>query len=93
MREKIITTEAKAKELKSKIDKVINKAKKAKIKGNGVAIAREFKKLIPEMAIKKIMGEFLKEFDSRNSGYARVIKIERRKNDGAKMAAIEFVKN
>lgn len=93
MREKIITTEAKAKELKSKVDKVVNKAKKAKIKGSEVAAAREFKKLLPEMAIKKIMGEFLKAFDSRNSGYARVIKIERRKADGAKMAAIEFVKN
>ncbi|HRZ95201.1 MAG TPA: 50S ribosomal protein L17 [Candidatus Moranbacteria bacterium] len=91
MREKITTTEAKAKELKSRIDKIINKAKKAEAKSDKVAIRRDLGKLIPEMAVKKITGEFLKAFSSRNSGYARVIKIERRKNDGAKMAVVEFV--
>lgn len=91
MQEKIRTTEAKAKELKSKIDRIINKAKKSKIKEKKVSVIRELKKEIPQIAIDKLMGDFLNKFDQRGSGYARVVKIERRKSDGAKMAILEFV--
>lgn len=91
MREKIVTTEAKAKELKSKIDRIITKAKKAKAENKSLAAARDLKKYIPEMAIKKITGNFLDKFNSRSSGYARVIKLASRKSDGAKMAVVEFV--
>ena len=91
MFEKITTTEAKAKELKSKIDKIINKAKKEGSKSIKPEIIRELKKYIPEVAVKKLTGVFLKKFNGRQSGYARVIKIERRKTDGSKMAIIEFV--
>lgn len=91
MREKISTTEAKAKELKGKIDRVVNKAKKAQNKDKKTAIMRELITLVPEMAAKKLTGEFIKKFDSRNSGYARVVKLPRRKSDGAKLAIIEFV--
>lgn len=91
VQEKIKTTEAKAKELKSKIDKIINKAKKGQAEAKKLAMRRNLKKSIPEEAVKKILGEFLKKFENRNSGYARVIKIVPRKSDGAKMALVEFV--
>jgi large subunit ribosomal protein L17 len=90
MREKITTTEAKAKELKDKIDPVINKAKKIQGKDKISAI-RNLKILIPEMAVKKLSGEFIDKFKERNSGYARVIKLGERKSDGARLAVIEFV--
>jgi large subunit ribosomal protein L17 len=89
--EKITTTEARAKELKSKIDRLINKGKKAQDKAKKIAVVRELKKYIPEKAISKITGEFIKRFDSRNSGYTRIIKLGGRKSDSAKMAVIEFV--
>jgi len=91
MQERIRVTEAKAKELKSKIDKIINKAKKSKIGEKKAFIIRELGKEIPQIAVKKITGDFLNKFDKRVSGYARVVKIERRKSDGAKMAILEFV--
>jgi len=91
MQEKIKTTEAKAKELKSKIDKIINKAKKSKIKERKLSIIRELKKEIPDIAISKLTGSFLEKFDKKAGGYARVVKLERRKSDGAEMAILEFV--
>jgi len=92
MHEKIETTEAKAKELKSKIDRIINKAKKTKKAESKVAIIRDLRNSIPLMAVNKITNEdFIKKVDGRNSGYARVIKLPRRKGDGARMAVIELV--
>jgi large subunit ribosomal protein L17 len=92
MREKISTTEAKAKELKNRIDPIVNKAKLAgQSKEKKVAIMRYLVKYIPENAARKVTGDFIKKFDSRNSGYTRVIKLAPRKSDGARLAVIEFV--
>ena len=91
MREKIKTTEAKAKESNGKIDKLINKAKKSANDPSGVKAIRELIRVLPENAAKKLAGDFLKKFSNRNSGYSRVIKLNRRKSDGARMAIIEFV--
>ncbi|OGI29719.1 MAG: 50S ribosomal protein L17 [Candidatus Moranbacteria bacterium RIFOXYA12_FULL_44_15] len=91
MHEKIETTEAKAKELKGKIDKIVNKAKKTKDEKRKLAVSRDLRTLIPAMAVKKIIGEFLDKFEKRGSGYIRIIKLAPRKSDGAKKAVIEFV--
>lgn len=92
MREKIETTEAKAKELKSKIDRIINKAKKTPKSPSRVAIIRDLKNSIPLMAVNKIIKEdFVKKVSGRTSGYARVIRLPRRKGDGARMAILELV--
>ena len=91
MQEKIKTTEAKAKEMKSKIDKLINKAKLTKIETKKVAVLRDLRVSIPLMAVKKLSGEFLDKFSKRTSGYTRIVKLEARKGDAAKMAIIEFV--
>jgi large subunit ribosomal protein L17 len=90
LHEKIKTTEAKAKETKDLIDKVINKAKKA-TDANKVAVLRDLRKKLPQIAVKKLSGDFLKKFEKRNSGYTRIIKLPARKSDGSKMAIIEFV--
>jgi large subunit ribosomal protein L17 len=92
LNEKIKTTEAKAKEAKNAIDKLISKAKKTQEKDKKIAVLRNLNKFIPKIAVKKLLSEeFLKKFSQRNSGYARIIKLERRKSDGAKMSIIEFV--
>jgi len=92
VREKITTTEAKAKEMKPMIDKLVTKAKKiSKDESKKVAIIRDLRKDLPLVAVKKLSGEFAKRFDSRNSGFVRIIKLEQRKSDSAKMAVIEFV--
>lgn len=90
--EKIITTEAKAKEMKPKMDRLISKASKiGDDKAKKVAVMRELRKDLPLVAVKKLSGEFLNHFSSRKSGFTRIIKLGQRKSDSAKMAVIEFV--
>lgn len=92
MKEKITTTEAKAKEIKPMVDKIITKVKKvSKDETKKVAVLRDLRKHLPLVAVKKISGEFAQKFEGRASGYTRVMKIGQRKSDGAKMAVIEFV--
>jgi large subunit ribosomal protein L17 len=92
LKEKITTTEAKAKEIKPMVDKIITKAKKISAdETKRVAIVRDLRKEIPLAAVKKLSGEFASKFSARTSGYTRILKIAPRKSDGAKMAIIEFV--
>jgi len=92
LREKITTTEAKAKELKSRIDRIINKAKKAQEEKNRVAVIRDLQKYLPAVAVKKLTGgDFVAKFSFRTSGYVRIVKLAPRKTDGARMSVIEFV--
>lgn len=92
---RIETTEAKAKELKDLIDRHVNRAKlAARDADRRVAALRELGKDLPAAAAKKIASEeFLGTLGDRNSGYTRVVKLEARKGDGARMAVIEFVSN
>jgi len=92
MNEKIVTTQAKAKSIKPKIDKIITKVKKA---GDDtqkkIAVIRNLRKNLNKEAVTKLSGDFIKKFDARNSGYTRVIKLPNRKSDSAEMSIIEFV--
>jgi len=87
MREKIKTTEAKAKEVSGFIEKKITKAKKGDLFAR-----RELARLFTPGAVKKIIEEIGPRYKEKNGGYTRIIKISPRKGDGAKMAFIEFVK-
>lgn len=90
--ERVVTTEAKAKEVKSMIDRIVNKAKSsAQSKEKKVAVIRDLRKDLSKKAVEKLTGEFSKKFEGRNSGYTRVIKLPQRKSDASKMAVIEFV--
>lgn len=92
VKEKITTTEAKAKELKMKIDKLVTKAKRMRAdETKKVAIVRDLRKHLPLVAVKKLSSDFSKKFEARQSGFTRVIKLGQRKSDGASMAIIEFV--
>ena len=91
MHGRIVTTEAKAKELKGRIDRVITKAKRAQATGaQQYVIVRKIQKDIPLPAVKKLIAD-LDRFADRNSGYTRVVKMTARNSDHAKMALIEFV--
>lgn len=86
LHEKITTTEAKAKELRPFIEKVVTRAKKDTL-SNRRLLAKTFSKRI----IKKLFEEIGPRYKSRPGGYTRIIKINPRPSDGAKMAIIEFV--
>lgn len=92
LRERITTTEAKAKEIKNFIDQIVNKAKAGRTDvSRRVTVIRELNCMIPAVAVKKLLGDFGARFDGRGSGYTRVVKLGERKSDSSKMAVIEFV--
>lgn len=86
LKEKIKTTEAKAKEIAPIVEKFITKAKKGDL-NSGRHLARFF---VPKV-VKKLVDEIAPRYKDRPGGYTRIIKLGPRKSDGAKMAIIELV--
>jgi large subunit ribosomal protein L17 len=87
LHEKIKTTEAKAKELRSVVEKMITKAKSINL-ANRRILAQD---LTPKMT-KKIIDEIAPRYKERAGGYTRIIKLGPRNSDGAHMVIIELVK-
>jgi len=87
LREKIKTSEAKAKELAVFAEKTITRAKIDNLNTKRLLL-REFS---PEI-VQKIIKEIAPQYKDRKGGYTRVIKIGNRQLDGARMAIIELVK-
>ena len=86
LKEKIITTEAKAKEIKPFLEKLITAAKK-----NDLASKKKIHSIFSDQAAKKIINKIAPKYANRKGGYLRIIKLGFRKNDAAKIAKIEFV--
>jgi len=87
LKEKIKTTEARAKEIKSYIERLITKSKI-----NNLATVRYLAELLPPKARTKLISQIGPRFSSRLGGYTRIVKIGLRKGDRAKMAIIELIK-
>jgi large subunit ribosomal protein L17 len=83
---KIKTTEAKAKELRPFIEKLVTMAKKQTPASKRLIEAR-----VGKIAAKKIFGTIADNYKTRTGGYTRITKLIRRLSDGAAMAVIEFV--
>ena len=86
LKEKIKTTQAKAKELSSFAEKQITLAKRGDLTSRR-RLVRYFSKEIA----KKLIEEIAPRYKERKGGYTRIIKLGPRKNNGAKMAIIELV--
>ncbi len=84
---KIKTTEIKAKELSSFIEKKITQAKK-----NDLGARRLLAKYFSPRVVKKIIEEVAPNYKERKGGYTRIIKLGPRERNGAKMVIIELVK-
>lgn len=87
LKEKIKTTEAKAKELSVFIEKQITKAKTGTIHGRRLLAG-----LLSKTSAKKLIVDIAPKYKERKGGYTRIIKLGPRQSDGAKMAIIELVK-
>ena len=87
LKEKIKTTEAKAKELSIYAEKQISRAKI----GDPASRKLLMKNFTPQV-VKKMINELGSRYKDRKGGYTRVIKLGFRKLDGAKIAIIELVK-
>lgn len=84
-KEKIITTEARAKALRSRTEKLISIAKKKNLQ----AIKR-LHSCLPKNSVGKIM-KIAERYGERRGGYIRINKISNRTSDRARMAMVEFV--
>ena len=86
--EKITTTEAKAKEIRPLVEKLITRAKK-----DTVSNRRLVAKTLAPAQVKKLFGEIAPRYAERKGGYTRIIKLGRRKiGDAGLMAVIELIK-
>ena len=86
-KEKIETTEAKAREMRSFAEKLITKAKEG-----GLAQRRQIIKTLGDALAKKLIEKIAPAFKDRKGGYTGVIKLGSRQSDSAKLAIIELVK-
>ena len=85
--EKIVTTEAKAKEIRGLAEKVITLGKEGSLASRRRALAFVTDKKL----VDKIFGELAPRYMERPGGYTRIIKLGRRVGDGARMAQVEMV--
>ena len=84
---KIETTEAKAKELRPFVEKLITKAKQGTLHARRLA-GRHVRK---RAAADKLFQEIGPRYATRAGGYTRILKTGHRKGDGAEMARIELI--
>lgn len=87
-REKIETTEAKAKALRPYVEKLITQGKK----GTLASIKNIISKIGDNQEARKLGKELAERYKSRSGGYTRVVKTGRRAKDASPMAIIELVK-
>jgi large subunit ribosomal protein L17 len=83
----IETTEAKAKELRPFVEKLITKARTGTLHARRLA-GRHVQK---RAAADKLFQEIGPQFANRQGGYTRILKTGHRKGDGAEMARIELI--
>lgn len=87
MRERIATTEARAKEIRPQVERLITHGKK-----QNLAALRLLMKKLPKASAYKLYHEIAPRYQERRGGYLRIKKNSRMRADGAAMATIEFIK-
>jgi large subunit ribosomal protein L17 len=85
--EKMVTTLAKAKELRPFIEKLVTKGKNDTLASKKLI----YSTLGRTTASKKLFETISPKYMDRNGGYTRITKLPRRISDNAEMAQIEFV--
>lgn len=85
--QEVRTTEAKAKAIKGLVDKFVSRAKKKDLHSRRLV----FSFLQNKKMVNKLFEEIGPRFGKRPGGFTRIIKLGRRKGDGAMMVKMEFV--
>lgn len=85
--EKVKTTEARAKEVRSLVDNLVTMGKKGDLTSRRRALAVVHDKEITQ----KIFSELAERYKERNGGYTRILKLGFRKGDRAPLVQIELV--
>ncbi len=85
--ERIETTEAKAKAVRSDVEKVIGYAKRGDVHARRLAL----RIIQDKKTVEKLFDKIGPRFKDRNGGYTRIVKLGPRKGDAAAMALLELV--
>ena len=86
LHKRIMTTLAKAKEVRPYAEKLITHARR-----KSLSQIRQVKKVIPRIAAKELFDVIAPGVVERRGGYLRIIKAGPRKSDAAPMAVVELV--
>jgi len=87
LNERIATTEARAKELKPTVEKLVSLAKKQTISALRILIAR-----LSKRAALKLYYDLVPRYRERSGGYLRIIRTSKhRVGDASQRAIIEFI--
>ncbi len=88
LQEKILTTEARAKEIRPYVEKLITKGKTGTL-----AARRQILKTLGgrEVIMKKLVNDLGPRYESRKGGYTRITKVHLKASDGRAAAVIELV--
>ena len=85
---RIMTTEAKAKELRPNVEKMVTKAKNPTLAARRLLLSGFYNN---EAVVTKLISDIAPRYTERAGGYTRIIKLTQRKSDASPMAVIEFV--
>ena len=86
--EKIVTTEARARQVRGQAEKMVTLGKEGGLSSRRQALTFIFSKKVTE----KVFGELAARYKERPGGYTRVVKLGPRLGDGAHMVQLELVK-
>lgn len=95
--ERIETAEARAKEVRSVVEKLITLGKKGDLasRRNAAKTLRNVEILneddSTQTALQKLFGEIAERYSERQGGYTRILKVGPRRGDGAESVIIELV--
>ena len=84
----VVTTEARAKEVRKFVDKMITYGKKGTLVSRRKALAFLNNDTV---VVGKLFDELAKRYESRNGGYTRIIKLKERVGDDALTVKLELV--
>ncbi|HPQ61175.1 MAG TPA: 50S ribosomal protein L17 [Syntrophales bacterium] len=85
--EKIVTTDAKAKELRRLAEKMITIGKK----GNLHAVRQAMTVIRDRTTTKKLFDDLAKRYENRQGGYTRIVKLGYREGDNAPLSMIQLI--
>ena len=86
LRGKITTTEAKAKEIRPMVEKLVTKGKSATLANRRLLVTA-----LGDITAANKLIKTAEAYTKRSGGYIRIIKMVQRKGDASPMALIEFV--
>ncbi len=86
--EKVRTTEAKAKEVRGRVERMITLAKRGDLNARRAVVA-EFPN--EPLVVRKLFDEIGPKYADRTSGYTRIVRLGQRAGDAAEIVQLELV--